>query len=60
MRVALHATVQQPRCQPPSRTRDRPRIAQRGYVLESGRTVIDGRSEDLLHSPEVRRIFLGG
>jgi branched-chain amino acid transport system ATP-binding protein len=35
-------------------------IAQRGYILESGRTVIDGRAEDLLHSPEVRRIFLGG
>jgi branched-chain amino acid transport system ATP-binding protein len=35
-------------------------IAQRGYILESGRTVIDGRSEELLHSPEVRRIFLGG
>ena len=35
-------------------------IASRGYVLESGRTVIDGRSAELLHSPEVRRIFLGG
>jgi branched-chain amino acid transport system ATP-binding protein len=35
-------------------------IASRGYVLESGRTIIDGRSEELLHSPEVRRIFLGG
>jgi branched-chain amino acid transport system ATP-binding protein len=35
-------------------------IASRGHVLESGRTVIDGRSGDLLRSPEVRRIFLGG
>ena len=35
-------------------------IASRGYVLESGRTVIDGRSAELLRSPEVRRIFLGG
>jgi branched-chain amino acid transport system ATP-binding protein len=35
-------------------------IASRGYVLESGHTVIDGRSADLLRSPEVRRIFLGG
>ena len=35
-------------------------IAVRGYVLESGRTVIDGRSPELLRSPEVRRIFLGG
>jgi branched-chain amino acid transport system ATP-binding protein len=35
-------------------------IASRGYVLESGRTVLDGASEELLHSTEVRRIFLGG
>jgi branched-chain amino acid transport system ATP-binding protein len=35
-------------------------IAERGYILESGRTVIDGRSAELLHSPDVRRIFLGG
>jgi branched-chain amino acid transport system ATP-binding protein len=35
-------------------------IAGRGYVLESGRTVIDGPSAELLRSPEVRRIFLGG
>jgi branched-chain amino acid transport system ATP-binding protein len=36
------------------------RIAHRGFVLESGRTVLDGRSEDLLRSPEVRHVFLGG
>jgi branched-chain amino acid transport system ATP-binding protein len=35
-------------------------IASRGYVLESGRTILDGPSEALLHSAEVRRIFLGG
>jgi branched-chain amino acid transport system ATP-binding protein len=35
-------------------------IASRGYVLESGRTILDGPSADLLHSAEVRRIFLGG
>ena len=35
-------------------------LASRGYVLESGRTILDGPSEDLLHSAEVRRIFLGG
>jgi branched-chain amino acid transport system ATP-binding protein len=35
-------------------------IASRGYILESGRTVLDGRSDELLRSPEVRRIFLGG
>ena len=35
-------------------------IASRGYILESGRTILDGPSGDLLHSAEVRRIFLGG
>ena len=35
-------------------------IASRGYVLESGRTILDGPSEALLHSAEVKRIFLGG
>jgi branched-chain amino acid transport system ATP-binding protein len=35
-------------------------IASRGYVLESGHTVVDGGSAELLRSPEVRRIFLGG
>jgi branched-chain amino acid transport system ATP-binding protein len=35
-------------------------LAHRGYVLESGRTVLEGRAADLLRSPEVRRVFLGG
>jgi branched-chain amino acid transport system ATP-binding protein len=35
------------------------RLADRGYVLESGRTILDGPSTALLQSPEVRRIFLG-
>jgi branched-chain amino acid transport system ATP-binding protein len=35
-------------------------IAHRGYVLESGRTVLEGRSPDLLRSPEIRKVFLGG
>jgi branched-chain amino acid transport system ATP-binding protein len=35
-------------------------LAHRGYVLESGRTILTGRGEDLLHSTDVRRIFLGG
>jgi len=35
-------------------------LASRGYVLESGRVVLHGRSEELLRSPDVRRIFLGG
>ena len=35
------------------------RLADRGYVLESGRTILTGSSAELLQSPEVKRIFLG-
>ena len=35
------------------------RLADRGYVLESGRTILSGPSSELLQSPEVKRIFLG-
>ena len=35
------------------------RLADRGYILESGRTILDGPSAELLVSPEVKRIFLG-
>lgn len=35
------------------------RLADRGYVLESGRTILTGPSADLLQSSEVKRIFLG-
>jgi len=35
------------------------RLADRGYILESGRTILDGRSAELLQSAEVKRIFLG-
>ena len=35
------------------------RLADRGYVLESGRTILGGPSAELLQSPEVKRIFLG-
>ena len=35
-------------------------IAHRGFVLESGRTVLKGRASDLVRSPEIRKVFLGG
>ena len=35
------------------------RLADRGVVLESGRTVLSGPSAELLRSVEVKRIFLG-
>ena len=34
-------------------------LAHRGYVLESGRLILDGVSSDLLQSAEVKRVFLG-
>jgi branched-chain amino acid transport system ATP-binding protein len=35
------------------------RVADRGYVLETGRTVLEGTSEELLRDREVRRAYLG-
>ena len=35
-------------------------FAQRGYVLENGTLVLQGRSEDLLASPDVKKAYLGG
>jgi branched-chain amino acid transport system ATP-binding protein len=35
------------------------RLADRGYILESGRTILNGPSAELLQSDEVKRIFLG-
>ncbi len=35
------------------------RLADRGYILESGRTILNGPSATLLQSAEVKRIFLG-
>jgi branched-chain amino acid transport system ATP-binding protein len=35
------------------------RLADRGYILESGRTILTGASAELLRSAEVKRIFLG-
>ena len=36
------------------------RFAGRGYVLENGRVVLEGRSEDLLANPRVKKAYLGG
>lgn len=35
------------------------RIADRGYVLETGRIVLEGSVQDLLDNPEVQRAYLG-
>jgi branched-chain amino acid transport system ATP-binding protein len=34
-------------------------VAARGYILESGRVLLEGAAAALLTSPEVRRVFLG-
>ena len=34
-------------------------MADRGYVLESGRLVIDGKSKDLINNEKVTKVFLG-
>jgi len=36
------------------------RLANRGYVLESGRCVYEGKAEDLLCKAELRRAYIGG
>ena len=36
------------------------KFAQRAYVLENGRLVLEGFSQDLLNDPEVKKAYLGG
>jgi len=36
------------------------KFAQRAYVLENGRLVLAGLSQDLLNNPEVKKAYLGG
>jgi branched-chain amino acid transport system ATP-binding protein len=36
------------------------RMADRGYVMETGRMVLEGRGQDLLENEHVRRAYLGG
>jgi branched-chain amino acid transport system ATP-binding protein len=35
-------------------------IAQRGYLLENGRVVIEGPSQELVNQPKVKEAYLGG
>ncbi len=35
-------------------------IADRGYVLETGRVVLEGPAQELLHNPMVIEAYLGG
>ncbi len=36
------------------------KLSSRGYVLENGNIVLEGKSEDLLNNPEVKKAYLGG
>jgi len=36
------------------------KFTQRGYVLESGKIVLEGASKSLLENPEVKKAYLGG
>jgi branched-chain amino acid transport system ATP-binding protein len=35
-------------------------VAHRGYVLETGKIVAEGKSNDLLNDPGVIKAYLGG
>jgi branched-chain amino acid transport system ATP-binding protein len=35
-------------------------IADRGYVLETGKVVLSGTGQELLESEEVKKAYLGG
>jgi branched-chain amino acid transport system ATP-binding protein len=35
-------------------------IANRGYVMETGKVVLEGKADDLLHNPMVQAAYLGG
>jgi len=35
------------------------KLAQYGYVLESGEIAIEGESEALMHNSDVQRVYLG-
>jgi branched-chain amino acid transport system ATP-binding protein len=36
------------------------RVAHRGYVMETGRFVLEERSEELRDNPKVKAVYLGG
>ena len=35
------------------------KLADRGYVIENGRITIEGKAENLLNDPEVKKAYLG-
>jgi branched-chain amino acid transport system ATP-binding protein len=35
------------------------KVSDRGYLLESGRVVLDGTGQEMLNNEELRRVYLG-
>jgi branched-chain amino acid transport system ATP-binding protein len=35
------------------------KVADRGYIIETGRIILEGETEDLLNNKEVQRAYLG-
>ena len=35
------------------------KLANNGYVMETGRIALEGAADDLMHDPEVARVYLG-
>jgi len=35
-------------------------IADRGYVLETGKIILEGTGKELLTNPEIKKAYLGG
>ena len=35
------------------------RVADRGYIIETGRIILEGETQDLLNNKEVQRAYLG-
>lgn len=36
------------------------KIANRAYILETGRIIMSGSGSDMIHNPEIKRAYLGG
>ena len=41
------------------RARQALQISDRGYILDSGQVVLEGRASDLLADPQMARLYLG-
>ena len=35
-------------------------LSHRAYVIQTGKIMMEGKSDDLLHNPEIEEAYLGG